>query len=163
MHIRCKACGPYTLPELRLDWQRLAAPVLFFQNLFLLHRKHAGDSPEGPGTKLCAPNAGARVRSLVRELDPTCHNQGSMQSKKYIYIFKENVIDQILSLEAGPINSGVGWGGAANSITLRSLGMSLGQVLLILPSGNKTNTKKQQQQQNSGQTPECYFCELFSF
>lgn len=81
-----------------------------------------------------------------------------MQSKKYI--FKENVLDQILSLEVGPINSG--GGGVANSITLRSLGVSLGQVLLILPSGNKTNTKKQKQQ-NSGQTPECYFCELFSF
>ena len=125
-----------------MDWQP-CGPALYSQNLLLLQRKHAGDFPGGPGTQLCAPNAGAWVQSLVREPYPTCHNQGSMLSNRFFFFFKkENVLDQILSLELGPINSG--WGGVvANSITLRSPGVSLGQVLLIMPSGNKTNTKKQ--------------------
>ena len=105
-HHQMKACGPYNPPRARDGLAAPAAPALFFQNLFLLHRKHAGDFPGGPGTKLCAPNAGPQVRLLVSELDLTCHNQGSMQSKKYV--FKENVLDQILPLEVGPINSGGG-------------------------------------------------------
>ena len=33
------------------------------------------DFPGGPVVKTTLPMQGARVRSLVRELDPTCHNK----------------------------------------------------------------------------------------
>ena len=40
-----------------------------------LHMKKLGISLEVQGLRLCAPNAGAPVQSLSRELDLTCHNQ----------------------------------------------------------------------------------------
>ena len=45
-----------------------------------------GDFPGGPGAKTALSVQGARVQSLIRELDPTCCNYDSVPPNKSINI-----------------------------------------------------------------------------